>query len=237
LRDSPERVRTVTLVNPVSPYGFGGTKGAGGELVRPDGTGSGGGAVNPEFVQRLSKADRTVASQASPRQVFRTYYVKPPFRPAPEDEDRYVTAMLSTKVDDDHYPGDATVSEHWPYVAPGKRGVLNAMAPTYLRIDDLHTIDPKPPICWIRGSHDQIVADESIFDFAVLGTFGAIPGWPGAAEFPPQPMLVQTRAVLDRYAAAGGRYIETVIPDTGHSPQIERPMEFAAALRDSLAAG
>ena len=33
---------------------------------------------------------------------------------------------------------------------------------------------------------------------------GAVPGWPGADVYPPQPMVAQIRAVLERYAEAGG---------------------------------
>src|SRR3954470_5377529 len=50
LLDAPERVASVALVAPVSPYGFGGTSGADGARVHADGIGSGGGSGNPEFV-------------------------------------------------------------------------------------------------------------------------------------------------------------------------------------------
>jgi pimeloyl-ACP methyl ester carboxylesterase len=40
--------------------------------------------------------------------------------------------------------------------------------------------------------------------------------------------------VLDGYAAAGGRYREVVIADTGHSPFLEKPAEFLAALVETL---
>jgi pimeloyl-ACP methyl ester carboxylesterase len=115
-------------------------------------------------------------------------------------------------------------------VAPGTRGVLNTMAPTHFRIDDLHTLEHKPPITWIRGEADQIVSDTSVYDLAYLGSVGAVPGWPGADVAPPQPMIAQTRAVLDRYARSGGAVTEVVIEDAGHSPHVERPAEFVAAL-------
>ena len=53
LLDDPARFRSVTLINPVSPYGFGGTSGADGRLLSPDAAGSGGGTANPVFVQAL----------------------------------------------------------------------------------------------------------------------------------------------------------------------------------------
>jgi pimeloyl-ACP methyl ester carboxylesterase len=68
-----------------------------------------------------------------------------------------------------------------------------------------------------------------MLDLAMLGRLGAVPGWPGEDRCPPQPMVTQTRAVLDRYAAAGGRYDEVVVEGAGHSPHVERPEEFQQA--------
>ena len=106
----------------------------------------------------------------------------------------------------------------WPGFAPGDRGVLNTMAPTHFRIDGLPAVEPKPPVLWLRGADDVIVSDTSLYDLAYLGSIGAVPGWPGAEAWPPQPMVAQTRAVLDGYAAAGGRYREVVIDDASHGP-------------------
>ena len=68
-----------------------------------------------------------------------------------------------------------------------------------------------------------------------LGSIGLVPGWPGAGTRPPQPMLAQTRAVLDDYATAGGRYREVVIRDSGHGPHLDQPEQFLAALAEHLA--
>ncbi|WP_083976358.1 alpha/beta fold hydrolase [Kitasatospora azatica] len=225
LRDRPGLVRSVTLLNPVSPYGFGGTHGLDGTLNSPDGAGSGGGAAAPEFVQRLAAGDTTADSPFSPRNVFSSAYVSEPVDPA-----EYLPAMLSTRCGDDHYPGDSRASETWPGVAPGDRGVLNSLAPTHFRIDDLEVIEPKPPVLWVRGAQDVIVSDTSLFDLAHLGAIGAVPGWPGEQACPAQPMVSQTRAVLERYAAAGGSVREVVVAGAGHSVQLERPKEFLAAL-------
>ena len=43
-------------------------------------------------------------------------------------------------------------------------------------------------------------------------------------------MVGQTRAVLQRYASAGGSFTEVVLEGCGHSPHIERPTEFHDAL-------
>jgi hypothetical protein len=60
-----------------------------------------------------------------------------------------------------------------PGTAPGDRGALNTLAPTHLRPADLSTVDPKPPVLWIRGTEDVIVSDTSLYDPAHLGALGA----------------------------------------------------------------
>jgi len=230
LLDAPATVASLTLMAPVSPFGFGGTKGLDGELCHPLGAGSGAGTVNPEFVSRLGERDTGDESQFSPRSVLRAHYVKP--GTVPEPEDVFVTSMLSTRLGDDHYPGTYSTTEDWPGVLPGDRGVLNAMAPTHFRIGSLAGVEPKPPILWVRGTDDVIVSDTSLHDFAYLGQLGVVPGWPGADVCPPQPMIAQTRAVLDGY----GAYQEVVIEDAGHGPHLDKPAEFNAALHEHLAA-
>jgi pimeloyl-ACP methyl ester carboxylesterase len=108
------------------------------------------------------------------------------------------------------------------------------MAPTVFDVSGITELAVKPPVLWVRGELDQVVADASPFDLAFLGSIGVVPGWPGLEAFPPQPMVTQTRAVLDRYAASGGRYREVLLPDVGHSPHVERPQEFAVALLEHL---
>jgi pimeloyl-ACP methyl ester carboxylesterase len=159
--------------------------------------------------------------------------VKPPFVPA--ELDIFVESMLSTRIGEDHYPGTSRQVPAWPGFAPGDRGVLNTMAPTHFRITRLAAIDPRPPILWLRGADDVIVSDTSLYDLAYLGSIGTIPGWPGPDTWPPQRMVEQTRAVLDGYAAAGGRYREIVIQDSGHGPHLDQPEQFHAALLDHLA--
>ena len=123
----------------------------------------------------------------------------------------------------------------WPGFAPGDHGVLNTMAPTHFRIADLSSVQPQPPVLWLRGADDVIVSDTSLYDLAYLGSLGAVPGWPGAQDWPPQPMVAQTRAVLGGYAAAGGRYREAVIEHAGHGPHLDQPERFLAELTGHLA--
>jgi pimeloyl-ACP methyl ester carboxylesterase len=222
--DHPARVGGLVLESPISPLGFGGTRDAEGTPCWPDFAGSGGGTANPEFVERLKKHDRGDDSPVAPLRVLRECYVKPPFR-AP-DEELLLDSVLSTRIGDAHYPGDLVTSPNWPGIAPGTRGMNNAFAPKYFDLRAFAELPSYPPILWIRGADDVIVSDTSLFDFGYLGQLGAVPGWPGAEVYPPQPMVAQTRAVLERYAARGGIYREEVFADTGHSPHVEQPGKF-----------
>lgn len=222
--DHPTKVGGLVLEAPISPFGFGGTRDAEGTPCWADFAGSGGGTASPEFVKRMAAGDRGDDSPFAPRQVMRECYVKPPFRP--DDEEVLLDAVLSTRIGDAHYPGDLVTSPNWPGVAPGTRGMNNAFSPKYLDLRGFAELPSQPPVLWIRGADDVIVSDTSLFDFGYLGQLGAVPGWPGAERYPPQPMVAQTRALFERYAARGGSYREHVLADTGHSPHIERPAEF-----------
>ncbi|MER5336048.1 alpha/beta hydrolase [Micromonospora sp. NPDC002717] len=230
LVDHPDRVAALLLAAPVSPYGYGGTRDLAGTPTTSDFAGTGAGTANQEFVKRLAAGDRGADSQASPRNVLRATYVADPASLG-DDEELLLDTLLTTATGDDNYPGTAVDSTNWPGTAPGRRGVLNALSPAYFRVaDELVAVAGKPPVTWIHGDADVIVSDTSLFDLAHLGSLGAVPGWPGADACPAQPMVGQTRAVLERYAAAGGAYREVLLPGCGHSPHLERPAEFVAEL-------
>ncbi len=84
--------------------------------------------------------------------------------------------------------------------------------------------------------HAQESPDHIRLSLAAAMTLGFVPGWPGEEVYPPQPMLGQTRAVLEQYKAKGGAYWEKVIADTGHCPYVEKPDEFAVVLLEHLRA-
>ena len=230
--DYPELVLSQIFISPVSPYGFGGTKDMEGTPCYDDCAGSGGGVVNPDFVRRIKEGDRSDEDPNSPRNVINTFLYKPPFRA--EREEAFLTASMLEKMGDDRYPGDFTPSDNWPNVAPGVWGPINATSPKYFNGSAIVDAEQKRPILWIRGEEDQIVSDASFFDFGTLGQMELVPGWPGADVFPPQPMVSQMRAVLDKYQANGGRYEEVVFADCGHSPHIEKPEQFRQTLLDFL---
>lgn len=233
LMDYPTRLLSVIQVDPGSPFGFGGTKDLEGTPCFPDFAGSGGGLANPELIRRLGEGDRTMDSQFSPRAAIRNLIVKPPFIPAREEE--LLSAMLSMHLGPQDNPGGAEKSPNWPFVAPGVWGAANALSPKYAGdIARLFATSPKPEILWMRGSHDLLVSDTAFSDPGYLGLMGLIPGYPGKDIFPPQPMVGQTRAVLEKYTAAGGRYREVAIQDAGHAPYVDRLDEFNRVLRDHL---
>ncbi|MBI9044539.1 MAG: alpha/beta hydrolase [Anaerolineaceae bacterium] len=224
--DHGERILSVTMVAPISPYGFGGTKDLEGTPCSDDFAGSGGGTVNPDFIQRIKDGDRSEDDPNSPRNIINTFYFKAPFRA--KNEDDLLTAALQEKMGDDRYPGDFVPSDYWPSVAPGKWGPINAGSPKFVTSDVEKFIKApiKPPILWIRGAEDLIVGDNSMFDFGALGKLGYVPGWPGDDIFPPQPMVGQMRAVLQKYAAQGGLFEEHIVEDAAHAVFIEKPEEF-----------
>lgn len=189
---------------------------------------AGGGGANPDFVQRLRDGDTGAEEQTSPRSVLRSGYVAPGY--TSEHEDVWVASMLTTSTEPGNYPGDAVASENWPGFAAGAVGVLNTMAPRHFDVSGITELAAKPPVLWIHGDADAIVSDASFFDLNHLGALGVIPGWPGEELAPAQPMVSQTRDVLDAYRAAGGEVTEVELAGVGHSPHLERPAEFRAAL-------
>jgi pimeloyl-ACP methyl ester carboxylesterase len=227
----PSRVAGLLLESTLSPYGFGGTRDLDGTPTTVDFAGTGAGTANRAFVAALAAKDRSVGGDpTTPRQVMRATYVADPDAFG-ADEDAMLETVLSTVTGEDNYPGDATTVASWPGMGPGTRGVLNAMSPKYFRVaEELVGLAVKPPVVWVHGSADAIVGDATLFDLAQLGKLGILPGWPGELACPPQPMVSQTRAVLQRYAAAGGWYREVLLDGCGHSPHIERPDDFLDAL-------
>jgi pimeloyl-ACP methyl ester carboxylesterase len=232
--EHPDDLASLTLIAPLSPYGFGGTKGADGQLCSSDCAGTGGGGANPEFVRRLGEKDSSEDDpQTSPRVIMRTFFGPGP-NAANVDEDFLVDELLTSRTGDDFYPGNATASENWPSVAPGDRGVLNTMSPKYYNASAIVDLERKPPVVWLRGTADQVVGERSMFDLATLGELGAVPGWPGADVMPPQPMEAQMRSVLSAYAERGGSSREVVLQDVTHGVPLEVPVRVAEEIMAAL---
>jgi len=229
----PGRFLTITMADPGSPYGFGATRDADGTPTTPDFAGSGGGLSNPELIQRMQSGDRTMESQFSPLSALRMLLVKAPFVSPREEE--LLSSMLATHLGPQDVPGDFEQTANWPHVAPGKWGATNATSPKYQTdIDKLIGMQPKVPVLWVRGDADLVVSDTAASDPGFLGRMGLLPGWPGEEAYPPQPMLEQIRAVLEKYAVAGGSYEEVVIEDAGHVPFLEKPDHFNPVFHQHL---
>ena len=233
--DHPADLASLTLIAPVSPFGFGGTRDADGTPSYADFAGSGGGTAAPDFVRRLAAHDASEDEPlSSPRVVMRNYFWSPRYT-AP-DEDELIQEVLLTSVGDDFYPGASQPSPNWPGVGPAPRGVNNAFSPAYCNTSAFGDLDRPRPLLWIRGDEDQVISDQSLFDFGTLGQLGAVPGWPGADVFPPQPMVLQTRGVFERRRAHGGVVREVVLHEVGHAPLIERPDEVARLILEHIEA-
>lgn len=222
--DHTERLEGLVLIAPGSPYGFGGTKGEEGRPLYPVGLGSGGGTLNPELLKAL-----TQQGIGPLRQLLYSFYFTPNFHLSWEWERKLIRGIGKTKLGSDRYPGDFHVSVHWPFISAGKHGVLNTMSPAYGNLSGITEIKPKPPILWIRGRDDVVVSDHSMLELGNLGSIGMVPGWPGEWLYPPQPMVSQTRHVLERYREKGGVFHELVIPG-GHACHLESPAYFVPML-------
>lgn len=218
---------SITLQAPISPFGFGGTRRDGSRLTEED-AGTGAGTANADFVRRLTAGDTSDEAETSPRSVFRAAFVASDY--VTEHEDAWVAAILATATATGNYPGDIVHTKTWPGYAPGTTGVLNALAPKYFDVSGIVGLADKPPILWVHGEVDAIISDASVYEPNALGQLGVLPDWPGAEIAPPQPMVTQTRDVLDAYAAAGGDVTELALPGVGHSPHLESPAAFRHAL-------
>lgn len=235
LVDIPERILGAVLVAPVSPYGFGGTKDVEGTPCMPGFAGSGAGLFNRPLMFQIGEGNRDeeVKHPFSPRSTLRRLIVKPPFIPAREET--LVDSMLAIHVGEKDLPGDVIPSRSWPFMEPGVWGAMNALSPKYMQAAaPLLETNPKPPVLWIRGADDVFISDQSLLDTGTMGARQMIQRWPGPGVFPPQPMIGQTQAVLDRYAGSGGSYRAVVVEGCGHAPFIEKPAAFNAALHEHL---
>jgi pimeloyl-ACP methyl ester carboxylesterase len=218
-------VASLTFIDPVGPYGYGATR-RDGTPHYSDFAGSGGGTGNPEFTARVAAGDRSSEGDTAPRNVMNSSYWRPDYRDPRED--MLLDEMLKSETGDDGYPGDTGTSEHWPGIAPGTRGILNALAPKYCNWAAIVDLDPKPPILWTHGTADIVVADGSPWEMGMLGRLGLIPGWPGEDAFAPQPMVTQIRDVLTDYAARGGRVQTTMYEGSGHFPPLDAAERWSA---------
>lgn len=220
--------QSLTLIDPVSPYGFGGCH-RDGTPCFPDWAGTGGGAGNLTFTELLASGDRSVNDPVSPRNVMNGFYWSQGHREPPEREEILLDEVLLSVTGDDGYPGDAVPSDNWPGTAPGRRGILNALSGKYCNWSGVVDIEPdlKPPILWTHGTADAVIADGTPWELGTLGQMGLVPDWPGPDIYPPQPMVAQIGDVLDAYERAGGRVVREMFDGSGHAPHIDAAQKWA----------
>ena len=230
--DHGDRLESIMLQNPISPYGLGGCFGPDGQMTDPPGLGGGAGACNKQMLQAIADKGENGGREFLGG-VYDRLYVEPTFHTDPEDRELYIDSMLTSKLGDDKFPGNYTVTDLWPGFIAGDKGNYNAMSSKYLNLSALADAEHKAPILWIRGAADVLVTDTSTSDVGYLGKIGRIPGWPGEEVFPPQPMVLQTRTLFEKYRENGGYYRETVIPG-GHGCMIDHPDEFVKAIEDFI---
>ncbi len=244
--DYPNDVASITLIAPMSPHGFGGTKNSGLSLIAnyPDFSGSGGGTANPSFVDCLKNRDligtegNTCTESNTAKTVMNSFYFKTIDGMSLKErgiitakqETEFLNGMYSTVTSENSYPGGYILTGNWPNVAPAETGMNNAISPKYFDVTNFKDVKnrkgKKPNVLWIRGTDDFIVSDTSFFDFGFLGSLGYVPGWPGNDIFPPQAMVSQMASVLEAYTSNGGAYERIDYPDTGHSPHVEKVDRF-----------
>jgi pimeloyl-ACP methyl ester carboxylesterase len=228
-------VASLTFIDPVSPYGYGGVR-LDGTPCHPDYSGSGGGTGNLDFMKRIADRDTSEEAPVSPRNVMNTSYWAPTHREPKEREDMLLDEILKSITGDDGYPGDSVASPNWPFVAPGTRGILNALSPKYCNWAGIVELEPKPPILWTHGTADIVVADGSPWEMGTLGKLGFVPGWPGEEAFPPQPMVTQIRNVLTEYRERGGRVTMEMFEGSGHGPVVDAADRWSRLFFDFVAA-
>lgn len=227
-------IKSVCLMAPGPPYGFGGINGKSGTPNNPDFSGSGAGVVNLRFVEEIERGNRKADSPFAPRNVMNRLFWKDGFNFDREED--ILTSLLQIHTGGKQYPGDHESSEYWPFVCPGKFGPVNALSPFYNQHVAKRFISTaeKPPILWIYGKDDQIIANESYSDPGFQGKAGLREDWPGEEVFPPQPMIDQITYVLDLYVKSGGKVYTHEIENSGHSPFIEQPEKVLHELETFL---
>ena len=234
MADAPDRLLSVTLAGPGSPFGFGGTRDAGGTPTTPDFAGSGGGLINPDLIRSLLAGDRNSIADFSPRGIMRRLVWGEGL--IPDREDELIDAMFRVHIGERKLPGDSEVSPNWPFVRPGKWGATNAMSPKYVGnlVERILAAEPRVPALWVYGADDLAVCNSAGSDPGTWGPTGRLPGFPGKEAYPPQPMMDQIRKLLEDYRHRGGSYREVAIKGSGHVPFITHPMEFNSVFHAHL---
>lgn len=227
---NPSHVLSLTLEAPISPFGLHGTKDAVGTPCWEDYAGSGAGTLFPELLENIRKGDNSERNPFSLANIWSRVLFKSTFQLDPEVGKQFYKEGLKAKIGPGFIPGSTRPSGNWPGYRPGEIGIMNAASPLYCNLTPFITIPKKPPVLWIRGDSDLMIGDNVRGTPASLGRKGHIADWPGETVFPDQPMLTQTREMLENYRGKGGKYREIVFEDCGHTPHVEKETRFISEL-------
>ena len=225
-------VASLTFIDPVSPYGYGGTH-ADGTPCFPDWAGTGGGIGNPEFAARI-EAERPLRARATPRRA--TCCAAPTGRRATRSR---ASRSCSTRCSSRSPATTATpatprrrrTGRAWRPARAGSSTRCRASTATGATSS---TSTPSRRSCGPTAREDIVVADGSPWEMGTLGQLGVVPGWPGEEAFPPQAMVFQIRSVLQRYGERGGRVVMELFEGSGHFPPIDAAERWSATFFEFL---
>ena len=224
-------VASLTFIDPVGPYGYGGDE-LDGTPHFDDFAGSGGGTGNPEFTARLAAGDtsRRGRHRAAQRDEHAPTGASGTAS-RPSARTCSLGEILKSVTGDDGYPGDTAPSEHWPGVAPGTRGILNALSPKYCNWAGIVDLDAEAadPVDARRAGHRRrrrlaVGAGDARLARRGAGLAGR-GGLPAAADGGADPR--GARAVR---GARGARARCECFEGSGHFPPIDARERWSARL-------
>ncbi|CAG9319036.1 unnamed protein product [Blepharisma stoltei] len=225
-----DRILSLTLESPISPYGLFGTKQEKGIPIFSDYSGSGifpiARRIQNSIENRIDNNDHF-----SMRNFFKYITCFPEYYSIDEEtENEYINEIFLIKIGDDFFPGNNKESENWPGWCPGDKGIFNAISGKYHNVEEIINLNEKPPILWIRGEEDAVISDKSLLDPIHMGISNIIEGYPGKDEYPYQPMIKQMKYVIDKYRERNGKAIIAILEHCGHAPHIEKDNWFLSVL-------
>ena len=225
-------VASLTFIDPVSPYGYGGTR-PDGTPCCPDWAGTGGGTGNAEFTQRLAAGDRSDDGPTAPRNVLTSSYWAPSHQEPRLEE--LLGEVLKSVTGDDGYPGDthdlgALAGRRAGHARDPQRALGQVLQLGRDRRPRSQAADPVDPRD--RGHRRRrrlAVGDGRARRDGRGPRLARRGGLPAAADGGPDPR--RARAAT---AANGGRAEIEMFEGSGHFPPIDAAERWSALFFDFL---
>ena len=166
-------VASLTFIDPVGPYGYGGVGGATARRTSPTSPARAAGPATRSSPSACGPATGPPTATWRRATCMNSSYWRVGHRESPEREELLLGEILKSVTGDDGYPGDATLRD-WPGVAPGTRGILNALSPKYCNWAGSWTsTQAADPVDARRAG--LVVADGSPWEMGTLGSLGLVP--------------------------------------------------------------